>query len=851
MPGGAGGSLAETGVVGETSTSQGSETETNVGDVPGKAPEVSETSGQEPPATSETSGQKPPAISETSGQEPPATSETFGQEPPETAATSGQEPSDNEDEGDAAAFYTIPTPEGYIFGLYEWDSKLLLYTYEGDAYRLTLVDPADGAAIAQTREDFQGTLWIGFSEPLAETPDKAKASAHGGGEALSETSDTGLLPAPSETSGSVQNPAPSETPESGLLPTPSETSDSGQNPAASETAESDLILAAPENPDILIHDGIFNSGGETDVPAGTEPSAKGDVPMMATESEKSAAPSRQLRIFDSVGNRFLWLDQTLTIVDTFEMPEQVSYQPQMDEHNEYIYYVNLDGEVIQLERQTGATRTYETGMKLYSQPNLEGLYDDGQLLVVSGLAETEGGDSVVFIQNYLDVTTGAQLYQSKSFTSLTGAGGQYVMTMSGDIIRAVTGTFQPQGDYTEGNDAEATAGGDPGADALANDDTHDPGIAPHEFIFKYYDEYQSMFSFPESGRIVTFHSEALADGSFCGMLSMYSMDNGRKLSAWEIPAEVGNGVNLRPLYMVWLPETEQLAFAVSNDSGQLCVWDPDHPESQCKDTGVYKRSVMADDDPEALALQKSVADTLSQQYDIEIYVGEDCPTQLLGYKARQMTDVPVIQRALMILDQALEKYPDGFFGQLANERQGRLKFYILGDLFPDGGDSLETTVGLFTQEESKQYISLNALNPDQLEALIYHEVTHAIDNKLFGISNQTYHSPQWDALNPPGFSYDFSYQNNARQPGRDYIYGMSLYSENPTEVYFIDNYSRSYPTEDRARIMEYAMGRYPWENCFTETHLRDKLDYISRDIRNHFDTSGWPEIAWWERALTN
>lgn len=733
---------------------------------------------------------------------------TPGAYDPEQPESSETEQSASEGEMDDALYYTIPTPEGYIFGLYEWNSKILLYTYESDAYRLTLVDPEDGTVIAQTKEDFQGTLWIGFSEPLTEA---AEASEDGGADAL---------------------------PESG----------------EAESSDTGLIPASPETTEILIDDGIFNSGESRDEPADTDQPPKADAP---------AVP--MLRIFDSVGNRFLWLDQTLTVVDSFKMPDQVSYQPQMDAHNQYIYYVNLDGQVIQLERQTGARRIYETGMKLYSQPNLEGLYDDGQLLVVSGLAETEGGDSVVFIQNYMDVASGAQLYQSQSFTSLTGAGDTYVMTMSGDITRVITGPFNAMadgGDDIGQNNAMAGGGDDVGQnnavagggadDAGPNDTGADTGAqAPNELIFKYYDEYQSMFSFPGSGRVVTFHSEPLADGSLRGILSIYSLDNGHKTAAWEIPHEAVSGANLRPLYMVWLPETEQLVFASSNESGLLYVWDPGHPESQSSDNGIYKRPVMAADDAAELARQKSIADTMGLKYDVEIYVGDDCPTQLLGYKAQRMNDVPVIQRALMILDQALERYPEGFFSQLANERQGRLKFYILGNFFPDGGDSLETTVGLFTQEDVRQYISLNALNPDKLEALIYHEVSHAIDNKLFGASNQTYHSPQWDALNPPGFSYDFNYQANAGQPGRDYIYGMSLYSEKKTEVYFIDNYSRSYPTEDRGRIMEYAMGRYPWENCFTEIHLRDKLDYISKDIRNHFDTTGWPEITWWERALSN
>ena len=71
----------------------------------------------------------------------------------------------------------------------------------------------------------------------------------------------------------------------------------------------------------------------------------------------------------------------------------------------------------------------------------------------------------------------------------------------------------------------------------------------------------------------------------------------------------------------------------------------------------------------------------------------------------------------------------------------------------------------------------------------------------------------------------------------------------PKEAWFVDIYSKSFPTEDRARIMEYAMGMYPGCAYFESSHILQKLTVMSETIRRSFDTEGWPETLWWERPL--
>ena len=67
--------------------------------------------------------------------------------------------------------------------------------------------------------------------------------------------------------------------------------------------------------------------------------------------------------------------------------------------------------------------------------------------------------------------------------------------------------------------------------------------------------------------------------------------------------------------------------------------------------------------------------------------------------------------------------------------------------------------------------------------------------------------------------------------------------------YFVDSYSTINPTEDRARVMEYAMSSYGAWTFEDAKGLTEKLDYYCRCIRQAFDTTGWPEIVRWEQYL--
>ena len=64
---------------------------------------------------------------------------------------------------------------------------------------------------------------------------------------------------------------------------------------------------------------------------------------------------------------------------------------------------------------------------------------------------------------------------------------------------------------------------------------------------------------------------------------------------------------------------------------------------------------------------------------------------------------------------------------------------------------------------------------------------------------------------------------------------------------FIDSYATVSPSEDRARVMEYAMLEF---NAFWgHDNLTEKLRFYCSCIRDAFDTTNWPNRLPWEQYL--
>lgn len=235
-----------------------------------------------------------------------------------------------------------------------------------------------------------------------------------------------------------------------------------------------------------------------------------------------------------------------------------------------------------------------------------------------------------------------------------------------------------------------------------------------------------------------------------------------------------------------------------------------------------------------------IAQELSEQYRLSIYIEEQCPTTFTEFSTKEISDYETVLDGLSMLRLALSCYPDDFFEQLYYGTIDSIEIYLTGTLKPTNSFDNSDSYAAFVETNSHKHMVVVDITLAQLNTY-FHEFSHIIDQKLQYESNQrkdcVFSETGWLSLSPNGFSYLYTYSDLPK----DFL-GEGF------ENYFIDAYSQINPTEDRARIMEYAMNQniQAFKNA---EGLQNKLLYYSTCIRNYFDTTDWPETTLWEQVL--
>ena len=253
--------------------------------------------------------------------------------------------------------------------------------------------------------------------------------------------------------------------------------------------------------------------------------------------------------------------------------------------------------------------------------------------------------------------------------------------------------------------------------------------------------------------------------------------------------------------------------------------------------------LLADD----LSGVRTQADAIEARYDVDILLSNACAPacDASGYQVTTSdqsgwgNEAATIARALSQLDEALAVYPEGFFSQFRtpNENSG-VCFLLTGAIVSESGPS---SVAAFQYTMRQRYYVCVDMTCYALTENFYHELWHAIEGKLSNDNADSAFYSDWDALNPPDFSYDYGF--DAYDAGTDAGH-WTLYSGTDT-AYFVDDYARTFPSEDRARIMETVMGNEFYAQALMESEpLRAKLRLMCDTMRSDFDTTGWGTPVW-------
>jgi len=292
-------------------------------------------------------------------------------------------------------------------------------------------------------------------------------------------------------------------------------------------------------------------------------------------------------------------------------------------------------------------------------------------------------------------------------------------------------------------------------------------------------------------------------------------------------------------------------FMLRNEQGfasRIYLWDTE----RCAATGWEGPSETAYEAPEPADYGElsRTAEELGDRYGVTIVLGDNIPSEFRDYTAEPAAEPSVLSGSLSVLSNTFSLYPEGYFARLKGNYCRGIVLYLTGALTPLNAASNISNASAFVTESNGLMQVAFDLYDDLDPSTVIHELTHAADYRFLG--EGLLDEDEWNALNPKGFTYYYSYIDPS---GESYeTAGSPVYTAESgcpaRDVYFIDPYSKTYPMEDRAVLMENLLsGNSPYAYCFSSRHVQEKLSCYFRFLRNTLDDGTWPASTAWEDAL--
>lgn len=498
--------------------------------------------------------------------------------------------------------------------------------------------------------------------------------------------------------------------------------------------------------------------------------------------------------YDAAQNDLVFLDAQLKEVRRMELPADLCGAPALSSDRQQLYYCTADA-LRCADLETGLNRLVK---ELYfSHQTVSALHCD-DTVIVCDTEDRDGNRS----QLYISTETGALLWEDFYDTQVFTNGAFYFAT-------------HRDGAYEE---------------LLTGDSEFGPALlAPPTYG-------AAVYALPEIyGAVLVSESED-ADAL---RLDFYDLPKGKCTSSITIDGSepvFGFHGSADSQQALWFLRSEP-----QHDRQVLCRWDLTQSSTDSDTSYFSPRYTAENPDYAGLADCREIADKLSEEYGVQILLWADataCPPW--DYTLVPEYQVRVIQEELKVLEEFLSLYPDGFLEEAAARTTcGRIQIClvrrILGNKTADG--SLNEAAGLqYWDDRANAYLCL-AAGAGMLKQTACHEMFHLIESRVLTVCKAY---DDWNTLNPKGFRYDNDYISNLSRDPDQWIDGK--------DRAFIDTYSMSYPKEDRARIMEYAMSPGN-ESCFESETMQKKLRQLCLGIREAFDLEQSSETYLWEQYL--
>ncbi len=339
----------------------------------------------------------------------------------------------------------------------------------------------------------------------------------------------------------------------------------------------------------------------------------------------------------------------------------------------------------------------------------------------------------------------------------------------------------------------------------------------------------------ELGGAVLISEDSAADTL---QLDYYDLQSGKRTASLTL-------LGLDPLFGFHGDAAQQTVWFLRYDpaygSEVLCRWELAKSAVESGRSCLSTRYTAGNPDYQGLAACRATADRLSAQYGVQILLWTDASAfQPWDYTLVPEYQVPLIREELKRLEAFLALYPEGFLKKAAELTGcGSIQICLVRSIQGNetAAGALQEAVGLQYWDDNKNaYLSL-AVAQDKLVQNACHEMFHIIESRVLTLCRAY---DDWAGLNPKGFQYDYDYEDNLHRKDDQWLSGG--------EQAFIDRYSMSFPKEDRARIMEYAMTPGN-EHRFESETMQKKLRQLCIGIREAFGLKDSADGFLWEQYL--
>lgn len=488
--------------------------------------------------------------------------------------------------------------------------------------------------------------------------------------------------------------------------------------------------------------------------------------------------------YDQGAHTLVFLDETLVESSRISLPEELDGLPVLSASGQLVYYYDADA-LRCLELRSGISRLLKESR--YPVHRVQRLHFDDTVLECR--VSDEHSDRTLLISTQ----TGETLFEAQTSVELLSQGQAY-------FARWVEGEQEL---LLFGNRGETIQRLAPAGEGV----------------------FHPLFG---SKFLISHETDSTGTNLIC-----YDLEQGNVLSRVRL-AGIGE-----PMGMVIQKESGKIWFFAENlitGESALYCWDSALSAQTLEESFLSPYYTAASPDREGLKRCQEQAATLSKTYGIRIELWEDAISPLpKSYRVTSEYMVGVYERYLPILEKALSAFPKDIYQKLGRQSQnGKLTISLVREVYSTnelGSLTLEEGAHFWSNGSSYLVLTMN----DQLEQNVYHELFHAMDSYIL---TETKSYDDWRKLNPSGFTYDYSYITNEYRDPKDYL--------EPETRAFIDLYSMSYPKEDRARIMQYAMMEGN-ETYFTSKTMQKKLDTLCKGIRKAFKLGDGDYI--WEQYL--